>query len=157
MFYALKDIAEKLAHTGKVEPTDSTISSQLILSGSSVLRILYLNMGFGVPSAHRLVFGTGNWLLRYGIPLTHEASSGRDRRLPGKGGSSRRDSCRGSFGGTPRLCRNSGGAVARRRISCRLCSQRSRVQFRSLPYPHRYRNRRRCGTLCLRPHLVCSG
>ena len=63
MFYALKDIAEKLAHTGKVEPADSTISSQLILSGSSVLRILYLNMGFGVPSAHRLVFGTETGLL----------------------------------------------------------------------------------------------
>lgn len=77
MFYALKDIAEKLAHTGKVEPADSTISSQLILSGSSVLRILYLNMGFGVPSAHRLAFGTGNRASVYGILLLL-------RRFPGE-------------------------------------------------------------------------
>lgn len=84
MFYALKDIAEKLAHTGKVEPADSTISSQLILSGSSVLRILYLNMGFGVPSAHRLAFGTGNWLLRYGILLLLRCLPGEFKDCRGK-------------------------------------------------------------------------
>lgn len=84
MFYALKDIAEKLAHTGKVEPADSTISSQLILSGSSVLRILYLNMGSGVRKANRLVFGTGNWLLRYGILLLIKCFPGEVKDCRGK-------------------------------------------------------------------------
>ena len=84
MFYALKDIAEKLAHTGKVEPADSTISSQLILSGSSVLRILYLNMGFGVPSAHKLVFGTETGLLRYGILLLIKCFPGEFKDCRGK-------------------------------------------------------------------------
>lgn len=51
---------------------------------SPALGILYINMGFGVPSAHRLVFGTETGLLWYGILLLIKCFPGEFKDCRGK-------------------------------------------------------------------------